>query len=273
MKIHHLSCGTICPRFRRWLQGEGGIFSRAEIICHCLLIETESSGLVLVDTGLGLEDMRNPVERMGPVRHLMKPVLDEEMTALRQVEAMGFDARDVRHIVLTHLDFDHAGGLTDFPEAKVHLLADEKNAALDPPTKVEKQRYRQLQWDHDPIWRSYTPEGEPWRGFDIVRELDGLPPEILLLPMPGHSRGHTAVAVDAGAEGWLIHAGDAYFYRGEMEQPPSCTGGLRFFQKAAAVDHELRLANLERLRELRYGHDDVQVFCAHDPAELAALRG
>ncbi|NIR60463.1 MAG: MBL fold metallo-hydrolase, partial [Gammaproteobacteria bacterium] len=51
------------------------------------------------------------------------------------------------------------------------------------------------------------------------------------------------------------------------------TAGYRFFQKAAAIDHELRLANLERLRELRYGHDDVSVFCAHDPAELAALSG
>ncbi len=37
--------------------------------------------------------------------------LKEEDTALRQIEAMGFSASDVRHIVLTHMDFDHAGGL------------------------------------------------------------------------------------------------------------------------------------------------------------------
>jgi glyoxylase-like metal-dependent hydrolase (beta-lactamase superfamily II) len=30
----------------------------------------------------------------------------------------------VRHIVLTHLDFDHAGGLEDFPEATCTCNAD-----------------------------------------------------------------------------------------------------------------------------------------------------
>jgi glyoxylase-like metal-dependent hydrolase (beta-lactamase superfamily II) len=31
------------------------------------------------------------------------------MTAIRQLEQLGFDPRDVEHIVLSHLDFDHAG--------------------------------------------------------------------------------------------------------------------------------------------------------------------
>jgi len=31
--------------------------------------------------------------------------------------------------VLTHIDFDHAGGLPDFPQAKIHVHANEKNAA------------------------------------------------------------------------------------------------------------------------------------------------
>lgn len=45
-----------------------------------------------------------------------------------------------------------------------------------------------------------------------MRRLTGLPPEILALPLPGHSRGHAAIAVDTG-HGWLVHAGDAYFHR------------------------------------------------------------
>jgi len=39
------------------------------------------------------------------------------------------DASDVRHIVLTHLGFDHAGGLDDFPAATVHLLRQESDHA------------------------------------------------------------------------------------------------------------------------------------------------
>jgi glyoxylase-like metal-dependent hydrolase (beta-lactamase superfamily II) len=41
-----------------------------------------------------------------------------------------YDPKDVRHIVLTHLDFDPAGGLGDFPHATVHMLADERDYAV-----------------------------------------------------------------------------------------------------------------------------------------------
>src|SRR3546814_2886084 len=58
--------------------------------------------------------------------------------------------------------------------------------------------------------------GERWFGFEAVRDLDGLPPEILLVPLPGHTWGHSGVAVQEDGGGWLLHAGDAYFYRGEV---------------------------------------------------------
>ncbi|WP_223281445.1 MBL fold metallo-hydrolase [Streptomyces antnestii] len=48
---------------------------------------------------------------------MARPVLDTGETAVRQVAALGYDIEDVRHIVLTHLDLDHAGGLRDFPPA------------------------------------------------------------------------------------------------------------------------------------------------------------
>jgi glyoxylase-like metal-dependent hydrolase (beta-lactamase superfamily II) len=90
---------------------------RARLASHCLLLETRDS-LVLIDTGYGLRDIAQPRSRLNPIfLALMKPELREEMSAVRQIEALGFRARDVRHIVLSHLDFDHAGGLDDFPDA------------------------------------------------------------------------------------------------------------------------------------------------------------
>src|SRR3954466_4163679 len=104
------------------------VLTRGELACHCLLVETASS-LVLVDTGLGLRDVANPRSRLsGFFLALVKPDFREEMTAVRQVARLGHDPRDVRHIVLSHLDFDHAGGLDDFPHATVHLLARERDA-------------------------------------------------------------------------------------------------------------------------------------------------
>jgi glyoxylase-like metal-dependent hydrolase (beta-lactamase superfamily II) len=106
-----------------------------------------------------------------------------------------------------------------------------------------------------------------------VRELDGLPPEILIVPVVGHTRGHAAIAVDTG-EGWLLHAGDAYFFHGEMDaKSPRCTPALAMFQRVIAMDNDARLRNQVRLRELaRDHHDEVTVFSAHDPVEFGRFR-
>lgn len=268
MRIHHLNCGTMCPVGGRLMSGPG---RGGKLVCHCLLLET-GHGLVLVDTGLGMGDVEAPVPRLSRFfLNANRLRLDPEETALRQVQRLGFAARDVRHIVLTHLDFDHAGGLDDFPEAQVHLFGTEAEAAAHRRTPVERGRYRPQQWGNPARWRRYAAGGEPWFGFASVRDLDGLPPEILLIPLAGHTLGHCGVAIRSD-DGWLLHAGDAYFFQGEMDpNNPSCPPGLRAYQWLMEADRAARLHNQERLRVLaREQAGQVQVFPAHDTAEFAA---
>ena len=261
----------MCPFSRRLINGGGAWTEAGELVCHCLLVETKA-GLVLVDTGFGMDDVRDPTRRVGPIRHLMRARFDEAETAIAQVRRLGFDPKDVRHLVLTHLDVDHAGGLSDFPWATVHLLAAEKRSAVDAPSAIARRRYRETQWGHGPKWATYEPAGEPWRGFECVRELQGLPPEMLLLPLIGHTLGHAAVALES-EEGWMLHCGDAYFARPSIEPGGRLPVGLRLFQRAAAMRYEAMVANQARLRELHAADPELTVFCAHDPRELASLRG
>lgn len=244
----------------------------AKLVCHCLLIET-NEGLVLVDTGLGTKDVNQPRPRLAePFLDTLRPRLWESETALRQIEMRGFKREDVRHIVLTHLDFDHAGGISDFPNATVHLLAAEYQAAQEVHSLVDVGRYRPAQWAGFRRWKRYEPRGEKWFGFEAVRELQGLPPEILLIPLVGHTWGHTGVAVRS-EHGWLLHAGDAYFYHEEMHwKKPHCTPGLALYQKVMEVDRGLRLWNQERLRTLNRDHNnEVKVFSAHDRIEFEIM--
>lgn len=192
MRIHHLNCGTDCPFGGALFDGRSaGLTGR--LVCHCLLIETAAHGLVLVDTGYGLRDVHHPHRSPHPritrtMRAMLNIKLSESETAIRQIEQLGFTASDVRHILLTHLDFDHAGGLEDFPGATVHLLDAEYTAATGPRRGfVPRNRYRPSQFDEVRNWRRYGAQGEPWFGFDAVRQLDGLPPELLLVPLPGHT--------------------------------------------------------------------------------------
>jgi glyoxylase-like metal-dependent hydrolase (beta-lactamase superfamily II) len=262
--IHHLNCGTMCPRGARLLAGEGGLLAQARLVCHCLLIEG-AEGLVLVDTGFGLADTREPGQLGAPFRAIVRPRVDPAETAIEQIRGLGFAPEDVRDIVTTHLDLDHCGGLPDFPAAEVHLLGRELEEALHPGWR-ERTRYVAAHWAHGPRWATHGVEGEEWHGFDSVRILPGSEEEILLIPLPGHTRGHTGVAIRDG-DRWLLHCGDAYFHHGEVQTPPHCPGGLRAFQVLNQVDGTARVANRERLRELaaRRG-DEVQLICSNDPS-------
>lgn len=270
MRIHHLNCGTCCPWGGRLFDGISRSLVHGHIVCHCLLIETDV-GLVLVDTGMGHRQVeRHRLSRF--FRFLNQPQLLEAETALAHVQRLGFRAADVRHILVTHLDFDHAGGLEDFPNATVHLLAREKEVADQQRggAFVGSRRYRPGQWDEVTKWALYPMgRGERWMGFDSVRDLEGLPPEILLVPLPGHTWGHSGVAIDTG-NGWLFHAGDAYFYHGEVRgEERECPPGMRFYQRMMDVDRKARKTNQQRLRQLSLEREgEIDLFCAHDRTEF-----
>jgi glyoxylase-like metal-dependent hydrolase (beta-lactamase superfamily II) len=268
--VHHLGCGTMCPHGERLINGEGSLLGRARIICHCLLVERDD-GLVLIDTGFGLDDMRN-TRQLGLVfEKLFSPQARTAETAIEQVRALGFQPEDVREIVVTHLDVDHAGGLPDFPDANVHVLSRELHAALHPSLR-ERERYVAAHWAHGPKWVEHGAGGDDWFGFQSVRILPGAGQEIALVPLFGHTRGHTGVAVK-NDDRWLLHCGDAFFHRGEIETPAHCPPVLKGYQNIGSVENSERRANSERLRELAQRHgDEVELFCSHDPAMLERLQ-
>jgi glyoxylase-like metal-dependent hydrolase (beta-lactamase superfamily II) len=268
--VHHLACGQLHPSPGRLVYERGG---HHHLVCHCLLVEV-GDALVLVDTGLGRADVADPRGRLGrSFLTMIRPTLDDRHTAITQLEQRGFDPRAVRHIVVTHLDLDHIGGLADFPHATVHVMRSEHAQAHAQARLHDRQRYRPVQWSHGVRWALHDVAGETWQGMQAVCALPGLPPEILLVPTVGHSAGHAAVAVQ-DASGWLLHCGDAYFHRGEVDpSAPRCPPGLRFFQWLVAHDRRARLHNRDRLRELASAGQGMRLFSAHDPQELARLRG
>lgn len=273
MRVHHLNCISTCPPAGRGMDGKHGVFDRGRFACHCLLIET-GDGLAMVDTGLGLGDVIDHEQRLSSFfLSLLKPEFRAEMTAVRQIERLGFRASDVRDIVLTHLDFDHAGGLDDFPRARVHLLTRETQHAFAQKSWLDRQRFRPQQWSTRNRWVTYEPnEGDHWLGLACVRQLCGLPPDILLIPLAGHTHGHTGVAIRAD-DGWRLHAGDAFFDPREMDAKPHCSAGLRAYQRMMDIDHAARVQNQARLRALHQAFPEIVMFCSHDVGTFERLSG
>lgn len=259
----------MCPHGAKLLAGEGGLLEKSPIIAHVLLVES-SDGLILVDTGFGTGDVQNPGRLGQPFRALVRPNPTMAETAIEQIKAMGRDPADVRHVIVTHLDLDHAGGLSDFPGAQVHVFKPELEFAQSGALKA-KLRYIPDQWAHGPNWAPHEVEGDDWFGFESVHPIPGLDDEVALVPLVGHSKGHSGIAI-RGGDGWLLHCGDAFFFRGEIETPRRCPRGLRVFQNITQHGRKARTQNQERLRELAREHGgEVRLICAHDPVMFEAL--
>jgi glyoxylase-like metal-dependent hydrolase (beta-lactamase superfamily II) len=265
MKIHHLNCGTMHPLGVPRKDGSGGFFLRGDGGLHCLLVET-GEGLALVDTGWGLRDIHNPSPAVRFFMDFGDFVRDPEETAVRQVARMGFDPSEVKHIFLTHMHLDHAGGLPDFPGATIHLAAPELEACRHPRNPMEWFAYRREHRAHGPHWEAHPLIGGRWFDFDCAPPIRIGGAEFVLIPFPGHTRGHCAVAVRTD-EGWLLHCGDAYVYEPQIGpvQPyayPYPAGAL--LEALITAGFRIPRRHWASLRRLKKEHgDEVQVFCSH----------
>ena len=273
MRIHHLNCGAMQPYGGALWDGQTPIAGPAVLACHCLLLEYDDGTLVLVDTGVVSTDPAADRIRHSPFFLAVDRLdLDPMQSAAARLRELGRDPAQLRHVVMTHLDFDHAAGLPDFPDASVHLSAREAEHAQHPRGPVARARYRAAHWASVRRWHTYAAFPDSWFGLPAAR-LDGVPGEILLVSLPGHTKGHCGVAIrtDAGAgTPWLLHAGDAIFSHRELTQHrpgmPTLARAYQWFMEESQVRRRRSLHKLQDL--VRHHGSEVRVICTHDPALL-----
>ncbi|MGE8555436.1 MAG: MBL fold metallo-hydrolase [Chryseobacterium jejuense] len=230
-----------------------------DVIGHCLLIE-EDDNLLLIDTGVGVQDVEHPNERLGA--ELIEAAgfqLDRKLTAFQQILDLGLDPANVKNCILSHLDPDHTGGLADFPNATVHVSAEELiNFYSDNP------RYIENHLDHNPPIKEYGIADEQWFGFEARKVNTSLKTPIYLIPLFGHTLGHCGIALEWEGK-WFFYIGDAYYLRAELEDEQNPAGQLA---EARADDNTKRLESMEKIKTLMQEHPEVEVFGYHDREEF-----
>lgn len=231
------------------------------MVSHCVLLAGPQE-LVLVDSGLSEAELREP-RRLGCFGRALGIQCRPELAAIAQLRSLGFDPNAVTDIVLTHLDLDHAGGLRDFPRARVHVPAGELEAAMHPRTLSERQRYRPAQWEPR-RWVSHPVT--PGHSFDApasVLQVEDW--SLSYVPLFGHTRGHCGVLLRS-ADRLLLHCGDAYYDRSELRDEGSFF--FRCFKRTVDVSYGDAIRTRRKLRELVQDRPNLECFCSHDPREF-----
>jgi glyoxylase-like metal-dependent hydrolase (beta-lactamase superfamily II) len=230
-------------------------FPRWHISAPCLMVETEQ-GLVLVDTGLGVHDYEHPSRMVRLFLVNFGIPRNPEMSAVRQISNNGYASGAVKHIVLTHLHFDHAGGLPDFPHTQVHVHQREYQAMLKPRRLIELG-YNPADFAHHPKWVLYDDAKERWFDFDAI----ALPftPPMYLIPLFGHTRGHCGVVIQDG-EGWIFQCADALPTNVQFDLTPN------WLNRLVIGPH------VPRLRQFALEHPEVKMLAGHMYAPFVSIQ-
>lgn len=160
------------------------------------------SETILVDTGY---DGAEAESRDRPIR--MDPVA--------ALAPLGLNPDDIDTLIVTHLHYDHAGGLHLFPNATLHMQAAEMAFATG-PCMCHGTLRMPFSAGHicEAVKRLYAGKLIFYDGDAEVTE------GVTVHCIGGHSRGLQAVRVRTDA-GWLVLASDAaHFYENQRLQKP-----------------------------------------------------
>jgi glyoxylase-like metal-dependent hydrolase (beta-lactamase superfamily II) len=219
------------------------------------LVEHPGVGPVLIDTGLPKAVADEGARALGFAAGIAYSIeMEQEQAVVEQLPARGVDPMDVRVVVMTHLHYDHASAVKDFPAATFVVDADEWAAARAggftggyvPKLFDQPFDWREIDFD-DPRVRSFATFG---RTVDLFG--DG---SVRLLSTPGHSKGHMSVLLRLRSGRELLLTADAAFARRTIaeELVPVLVDDVHLYRRS--------LREIRRYVEQTPG---AEVICGHD---------
>jgi glyoxylase-like metal-dependent hydrolase (beta-lactamase superfamily II) len=206
------------------------------------LVEHPSAGPILIDAGLHArvaDDVRAALGRRAALAFDI--TMEPSWAVPAQLRERGVDPADVRLVVMTHLHYDHASGLSQFSD--VTVVADEREWEAARRGRF-LEGYNKHLFPANLDWRTVPHAAEE---IDLLG--DG---SVRLLRTPGHTAGHRSVLLRLAGGGELLLAGDAVYARRSLDE--------RLVPLFTWRDDEY-LRTLDRLRAWATDHPDATVIC------------
>jgi glyoxylase-like metal-dependent hydrolase (beta-lactamase superfamily II) len=226
-------------------------------------------GPVLFDTGIDpaiLTDKSYIRQAIG--RFLLTRIFRLQVTGQdrvdRVLEKAGVAAGDIRMAVISHLHFDHVGGIAEIPQADL-LVSAREWAILSEPHPEREWILREHIEIPSAKWRqiAFEPTDDPlFEGFDGIHDVAG-DGSMILLPTPGHTPGSISMLVRQ--EGWapILLVGDLTYETASLEQDIVPGTG----------DRGMLLTTFARVRRLKERLPGLAIVASHDfAAEEAVAR-
>ena len=224
-------------------------------------------GLVLFDSGVDPALVSDPDYISSPIgRFILKKVfrfhIGPEDALDRRLDAAGLSAADVQKVVVSHLHFDHIGGIAYVPQAELLVSPDEwrqLDAAHPERDWILREHIELPGANWQPV--EFVPTSDPLlAAFDVCYDCMG-DGSMILLPTPGHTPGSTSLLVRSSGLPPLLFVGDLTY---ELEPLHNDT-------VPGIGDAEQLKASFAKVRELEKALPNLVVLPSHDPLATETL--
>lgn len=199
-------------------------------------------GNVLFDTGGHPSLVSDPRMRLGDAADDFEVTMQKGDDVVSQIKRAGFSPTDIDHVVLSHLHYDHAGGIEFFPEAAFYAQQRELEFAHWPPI-YQREVYVRADFDHPIEWNELVGD----------RDLFG-DGRVLIFPTPGHTAGHQSMLVQLDDKRAVILVADAAYLPRNIDE--NVLPGIVWSPDAM-------VSSWRRIRELQRSHNADLIF-THD---------
>ncbi|BAN47814.1 MBL fold metallo-hydrolase [Metapseudomonas resinovorans] len=231
---------------------EGGNWTEKVKANHVAVLIQHHAATLLFDTGLG----RQVDSQFGNEMPWWDKPLMQYGAVTPARDQLDRDGIRVDRILLSHVHWDHASALADFPEVPVWAPYEEIEFSeiATPPALLPSQ------FAHGVNWRPFTFLPVPFMGFEESLDLFG-DRSLVLVPLSGHTPGSLGLFL-------TLADGRRFFFTGDASwRLEGFTGPKEKFwvsRKLVDNDREATRAQLQKVHDLLQKETALIVVPAHD---------
>jgi glyoxylase-like metal-dependent hydrolase (beta-lactamase superfamily II) len=236
----------------------GGNLLKERKISHIGVLIKHPKGDILFDTGLGTNIEEQFERHMSFVnKQLFK--FTKKDTIKNILTKNNFDFKTLNFILISHLHFDHASGIKDFPKITIWTTKEEYKHAMK--ESASKTAFFQEQYNGSEVkWNFLRFNANRYENFNESYDVynDG---SIVIVALPGHTKGSLGVFVNLKSGKRYFFTGDTTWAREGFERPSE-----KFFVSKAIVDTDVEKLNetIVQVHNLMKQKPEVIVIPAHD---------
>lgn len=241
----------------------GSWFTRRNLSQNAVLIK-HPDGDVLIDTGLGRNIEQQFSENSFIDRQLFR--YEKVDPAIDQLERHQYDLTQLSKIIPTHLHWDHASGIEDFPRTDIWVQKAEYEQAINGKQPV----HIRSQIDDENIqWKFIELTNKPFEGFTTSFDVygDGV---IVLVDLSGHSAGQLGIFLTTSSGKRYFFIGDTTWTIKGIEDNAQRSDIIKWLVDVN-WNTEKNAKQINRLHDMNKKNTRVQIVPAHDEFVMRRL--